>query len=102
MSVTYGAGGATRGRTVEIASKIKNDNKIEALAHLTCLGAKANEIDDILEQLRKNNIENILALRGDKPKDGLPVEEGDFKYAQDLISYVKGRNDFFNRRGILS
>ena len=94
MSVTYGAGGATRGRTVEIASKIKNDNKIEALAHLTCLGAKANEIDDILEQLRKNNIENILALRGDKPKDGLPVEEGDFKYAQDLISYVKGRNDF--------
>lgn len=53
MSVTYGAGGATRGRTVEIASKIKNDNKIEALAHLTCLGAKANEIDDILEQLRK-------------------------------------------------
>ena len=94
MSVTYGAGGATRGRTVEIASKIKNDNKIEALAHLTCLGAKANEIDDILEQLRKNNIENILALRGDKPKDGLPVEEGDFKYAQDLISYVKGRKDF--------
>ena len=81
MSVTYGAGGATRGRTVEIASKIKNDNKIEALAHLTCLGAKANEIDDILEQLRKNNIE-------------LPVEEGDFKYAQDLISYVKGRKDF--------
>lgn len=94
MSVTYGAGGATRGRTVEIASRIKNNNKIEALAHLTCLGAKANEIDDILEQLRKNNIENILALRGDKPKDGLPVEEGDFKYAQDLISYVKGRKDF--------
>ncbi|WP_304158833.1 methylenetetrahydrofolate reductase, partial [Fusobacterium ulcerans] len=94
MSVTYGAGGATRGRTVEIASKIKNDNKIEALAHLTCLGAKANEIDDILEQLRKNNIENILALRGDKPKGGLHIEDGDFKYAQDLISHIKKKKDF--------
>lgn len=94
MSVTYGAGGATRGRTVEIASRIKNNNKIEALAHLTCLGAKTNEIDDILKQLRKNNIENILALRGDKPKDGLPVENGDFKYAQDLVSYIKKIEEF--------
>lgn len=94
MSVTYGAGGAARGKTVEIASKIKNNYKIEALAHLTCLGAKKREIDDILEQLRKNNIENILALRGDKPKDGLPIEEGDFKYAQELVSYVKKKRDF--------
>ena len=94
MSVTYGAGGATRGRTVEIASKIKNDNKIEALAHLTCIGARRNEIDFILEELRKNNIENILALRGDKPKDFLSVEDGDFKYAQDLVSYVKMKNEF--------
>ncbi|MDU1909858.1 methylenetetrahydrofolate reductase [NAD(P)H] [Fusobacterium sp.] len=94
MSVTYGAGGATRGKTVEIASKIKNNYKIEALAHLTCLGAKKREIDDILEQLRKNNIENILALRGDKPKDGFPIEEGDFKYAQELVSYVKKKRDF--------
>jgi methylenetetrahydrofolate reductase (NADPH) len=94
ISVTYGAGGATRGNTVEIASKIKNNNKIEALAHLTCLGAKKNEIDDILKQLRANNIENILALRGDKPKDCTPIGEGDFKYAQDLISYVKEKREF--------
>ena len=94
ISVTYGAGGATRGNTVEIASKIKNNNKIEALAHLTCLGAKKNEIDDILKQLRANNIENILALRGDKPKDSTPIGEGDFKYAQDLISYVKEKREF--------
>ena len=94
ISVTYGAGGATRGNTVEIASKIKNNNKIEALAHLTCLGAKKNEIDDILKQLRANNIENILALRGDKPKDCTPIGEGDFKYAQDIISYVKEKREF--------
>ena len=70
ISVTYGAGGSTRSRTVEIASKIKNQNHIEALAHLTCLGATENEIDSIVEDLERNNIENILALRGDYPKDG--------------------------------
>ena len=92
ISVTYGAGGSTRSRTVEIASKIKNQNHIEALAHLTCLGATENEIDNIITDLKKNNIENILALRGDYPKDGSLVKHGDFVHASDLVTYLRNKN----------
>ena len=64
ISVTYGAGGSSRGRTVEIASTLKNTYGIEAMAHLTCVGHGAEQIDEILERLKRENIENILALRG--------------------------------------
>lgn len=93
MSVTYGAGGSTRGNSVNIASKIKNVNKIEALAHLTCIGAKKEEIDRILNELKENNIENIMALRGDKPQD-MEIADGDFLYANELIKYIKSKEDF--------
>ena len=92
ISVTYGAGGSTRSRTVEIASKIKNQNQIEALAHLTCLGATEKEIDSIVEDLERNNIENILALRGDYPKDGSPIKAGNFSHSCDLVKYLKSRD----------
>lgn len=94
ISVTYGAGGASRGRTVEIASKIKNKNKIEALAHLTCIGAEKNEIQNILNELKKHNIENILALRGDLPKDNTAAKKGDFSHASDLVKYLKENENF--------
>lgn len=94
ISVTYGAGGATRGRTVEIASRIKNENHIEALAHLTCIGAEKQEIENILEELKKNNIENILALRGDFPKDNSITKNGDFIHACDLVKFLKENTDF--------
>ena len=77
ISVTYGAGGNTKGRTVEIADRIKNQNGVESVAHLTCIGAKKEEIDRVLEDLEKHNIENILALRGDYPVDR-ELEVGDF------------------------
>lgn len=93
ISVTYGAGGTTRGRTVEIASRIKNVHGIEPLSHLTCFGAKSSEIEDILKELMKNNIENILALRGDFPKDNNQIE-GDFKYASKLIEKIKKEKKF--------
>ena len=93
MSVTYGAGGSTRGNSVNIASKIKNVNKIEALAHLTCIGAKKEEIDRILNELKENNIENIMALRGDKLQD-MEIADGDFLYANELIKYIKSKEDF--------
>lgn len=93
MSVTYGAGGSTRGNSVNIASKIKNVNKIEALAHLTCIGAKKEEIDKILNELKENNIENIMALRGDKPQN-MEIVNGDFLYANELIKYIKSKEDF--------
>lgn len=93
MSVTYGAGGSTRGNSVDIASKIKNINKIEALAHLTCIGAKKEEISSILTDLKRNNIDNIMALRGDRPLDR-ELEKGDFSYANELIKFIKENGDF--------
>ena len=88
ISVTYGAGGNTKGRTVEIAERIKSQNNVEALAHFTCIGYKKEEIDRVLNELEKNNIENILALRGDYPIDR-DLEPGDFNYAKDLIKYIR-------------
>lgn len=93
MSVTYGAGGSTRRNTVDIASKIKNINNIEALAHLTCIGATKKEIDEILKDLDKNNIENIMALRGDIPQE-CKNKIGEFSHANDLIKYIKEYGDF--------
>lgn len=91
ISVTYGALGTTTGNTVEMASYIRNRHSKEALAHLTCVNAKRKDIDLVLEQLSSEGIENILALRGDIP-DG--QQTGDFKYASDLIEYVKSKGHF--------
>ena len=93
ISVTYGAGGSTlNNRTGILSSKIKNNHRIESLAHLTCIGATKKTIDEILEELRENNVENILALRGDIPKE--KFIPGDFKNSQDLIRYIKSKGDF--------
>ena len=91
ISVTYGAGGTTKAGTVEIASYIKNELKIETLAHLTCIGSKKQEIANFLKELKNNNIKNILALRGDIPQgeDESIYNRGDYKYASDLIKDIK-------------
>ncbi len=96
MSVTYGAGGSSKANTVKIADAIKNKYNIEALAHLTCIGAKRDEIDNILKQLKEYNIENIMALRGDIPvgSDPASFENAEYKYAKDLISYIKEKDSF--------
>ncbi len=96
ISVTYGAGGSTRGRTVEIASTLKNTYGIEAMAHLTCVGHGAEQIDEILERLKRENIENILALRGDPPIDqpDFDYSRGAFRYANELISHIRKQGDF--------
>lgn len=95
ISVTYGAGGSNRDRTKEIASKIKNGYKIEALAHLTCVGQTSTEIDSILKGLQEENIENILALRGDPPAntDNYDFSRCDFPYASDLVRYIKNTSN---------
>lgn len=92
ISVTYGAGGSNRDNTLEVASKIKNDYNIEALAHLTCINSKKSDVDSMLEDLQKANITNILALRGDIIPDVEP--EKDFKYAMDLCKYIKEKGNF--------
>lgn len=98
ISVTYGAGGNTKGRTIEIADKIKRENKIESMAHLTCIGAKKEEIDLLLAELQSKNIQNILALRGDYPLDVKPedLQGGDFQYAKDLVAYIREKAPDFS------
>lgn len=92
ISVTYGAGGSfINNKTIDLASKVKNEYNIESVAHLTCIKSTKKDIDKILKLLKNNNIENILALRGDVTGN---CTCGDFKYASDLISYVKMYNDF--------
>ncbi|MGM0603066.1 MAG: methylenetetrahydrofolate reductase [NAD(P)H] [Bacillota bacterium] len=93
MSVTYGAGGGVNNnRTCEISSLLKENYGVEPLAHLTCINSTRENIDDILGRLKANKIENILALRGDKPLDG--SQTGDYNYAYQLIDYINKNEDF--------
>ncbi|MBO8158726.1 methylenetetrahydrofolate reductase [NAD(P)H] [Thermosyntropha sp.] len=96
ISVTYGAGGSSRGRTVEIASRIKKDYKIEPLAHLTCVSHTRKEVEEILNQLIKEDIHNILALRGDPPDDDpdFDYSNQEYRYAYELIRDAKRVYDF--------
>ncbi len=89
ISVTYGAGGSTSKNTAKIASIIKNQYHIEAVAHLSCIDTSKEDLIDILNELKDNNIENILALRGDYPQDYDQRDlQGDFKYASDLNEFI--------------
>ena len=91
ISVTYGAGGSTiNNKTTEISSLIKNIYGIESLAHLTCISSTREQIVDITERLKLEEVENILALRGDD--NGTRC--GDFNYANELISYIKEKESF--------
>lgn len=96
VSVTYGAGGSTRRRTVDLVKKIKYESGIEAMAHLTCVGASRDEIDEVLAELKASGVHNILALRGDPPKDSngfVPAADG-FAHANELIAFIRSRYDF--------
>jgi methylenetetrahydrofolate reductase (NADPH) len=91
VSVTYGAGGSTRDRTIELVSHIKERTGIEPMAHLTCVGHTKAEIADVLSRLAKARIENVLALRGDPPKGQTSFQrtEGGFGYANELVEFVR-------------
>ena len=93
LSVTYGAGGSTAKRTVEIASHIQKEMHTPALAHMTCVASRKEDIRNRLSEMKENGIENILALRGDKPKD-LPDADGDYTYAIELIRDIRAQGDF--------
>jgi methylenetetrahydrofolate reductase (NADPH) len=96
ISVTYGAGGGTREKTVEIASTIRNEFGRETLAHLTCVQATRDDIREQLARLKEEGIENILALRGDPPKgeERVALTEGGFGYANELVEFIRMNNDF--------
>lgn len=91
ISVTYGAGGSTSKKTVEVASYIQDRHKLPALAHLTCCGATKEEISLRLTEMKERGIENILALRGDLPKEYVP---GPYTYAIQLIQDIKAQGNF--------
>ena len=94
--MTYGAGGSTRQKTVELVQRIQNEIKIRSMAHLTCVGHTADEIGGILDDLWKVGIRNVLALRGDPPagQTAFVATEGGFANADALAGYVRGRHDF--------
>ncbi|MBQ7775027.1 MAG: methylenetetrahydrofolate reductase [Lachnospiraceae bacterium] len=91
ISVTYGAGGSKSKKTVEIASYIQNTLNIPALAHLTCVGNTATQIDAVVAELKAHNVDHILALRGDRPKDMTDeqFDSREFTHASDMIHYLK-------------
>lgn len=91
VSVTYGAGGSTRQKTVELVSQIRNQVGIEAMAHLTCVANSRTEIRAILNRIQEEGIENVLALRGDPPRDQphfKPPTNG-FRYASELVRFIR-------------
>lgn len=94
ISVTYGAGGSTSKRTVEIASKIQNTYHIPALAHLTCVSSSREEIAQQLQKMKECGIENVLALRGDIPQDCQFPSPGHYRYASELIRDIRKQGDF--------
>lgn len=97
VSVTYGAGGSTRDRTIELVTHIKERTGIEAMAHLTCVGHTKEELGQILDTLAHARIENVLALRGDPPKGqaGFTATPGGFQYASELVGYIRERDHGF-------
>lgn len=96
ISVTYGAGGKAKDRTVEIASKIKRDYGVESMAHFTCISSTKEEVTGGLEAMKEAGIENILALRGDLPEDPDFVFPNplQYPYAQGLIEQIKADGSF--------
>ena len=100
ISCTYGAGGGSREKTLDIVEHIQKEHGITAVAHLTCVLHTKNEIRDILRDMQRRGITNVLALRGDAPKDHPDWRPGpdNFKYSSDLVSFI--RKDFGDYFGI--
>ena len=95
VSVTYGAGGATRRLTVDLVQRIKREIGLEAMAHLTCVGHTADELGRIVDELVAGGIENILALRGDPPRGErtFAPTAGGFAHAAELAAFIRARWD---------
>ena len=94
MSVTYGAGGSTKGHTIALAGEIQKQHNVPTVAHLTCVCADRSSIGAALTEMQAAGIENILALRGDIPKDFDGEVFTDFTHASDLVRFIKESGDF--------
>ncbi|MBK8718956.1 MAG: methylenetetrahydrofolate reductase [NAD(P)H] [Nannocystaceae bacterium] len=96
VSVTYGAGGSTRTRTIDLVVRIKREFGIEAMAHLTCAGATRDELAGVLDQLAEAGVKNLLALRGDPPKgeQRFVATQGGFAQAAELVAFARAHGEF--------
>jgi len=90
VSVTWGAGGSTRRKTVELVARIQNEIDITAMAHLSCVGSTREELVATLAQLEASGIENVLALGGDQPENYQPPA-GALRYANELVALIEPR-----------
>lgn len=93
VSVTWGAGGSTRRKTIELVIRIQNEIGITAMAHLSCVGSSHEEIRAALDQLEQDGIENVLPLGGDRPEGYVPPPDA-FEYANELIEFIRPSWDF--------
>ncbi len=95
VSITYGAGGSTRARTVALAKEIQQETGLTVVAHVTCVGADRAELRALFDDLARAGIENVLALRGDPPADTpFEVTPGGFAHADELIAMLRRNYDF--------
>jgi methylenetetrahydrofolate reductase (NADPH) len=94
-SVTYGAGGSTRDKTLMIVDRIQKEHRLTAVAHLTCVSATKDEIRGLLEQIRSLGVRNVLALRGDPPGGGsFNMTPGGFEYSNQLVEFIREFDHF--------
>ena len=96
VSVTYGAGGSSRDRTLDVVGRIKRDLGMEPMAHLTCVGASRDDVARVLDRLAELGVENVLPLRGDPPlgQATFAKTEGGFGYANELVEFIREGWDF--------
>ena len=96
VSVTYGAGGSTREKTIEIVKRIRDEWGLEAMAHFTCVGATEAELRETLTEMRHAGIDNVLALRGDPPggEDEWIKTDGGLEYSRELVALIAGDYPF--------
>ena len=94
-SVTYGAGGSTRDKTLKIVDCVQRQHNLTALAHLTCVNHTREEVREVLEKIRTLDCKNILALRGDPPGGGeFQITPGGFEFASQLVQFIREQKDF--------
>ena len=95
ISVTYGAGGSRSGKTVKIASYIQNTLKLDAIAHMTCVGSRREQLLEVYQALREGGVSHVLALRGDRPKDMSDEQfaSREFAHASDMIEFLHRETD---------
>jgi methylenetetrahydrofolate reductase (NADPH) len=96
VSVTYGAGGSTREKTIDIISRLREDYGLEAMAHLTCVNATVDDLRRTLDQMRDAGVENVLALRGDPPQgqERWTKTEGGLEYSRELVAMLRDEYEF--------